>query len=212
MKKILLFLLLAFGLYQSGTCQVKKSSMKELFKTNRIDSVCFKFRCSHFDFGALTLHISRNGMRSEISTFEYDSLSCDYQDKYKPASISCEMVDYLISAVDHFFISRSSPIYAFRKKQDSYAETDYPIISVQLFPKRKYKKIEMLIGGVYYKGKKWQGNDLVIYTKPFKRFVQIMTNIIVTEIGGEVLDIYKEQMQKLREEKDAEIFVNDDSK
>ena len=144
--------------------------------------------------------------RDRVS-YVLDSIDAkDYRRVYYPARLNGASQNYILTMIDRLYVSKTIGIFELRKKENFEVETEYDMLYVDIYyKKRRKRRMKLLLGEVYSTKPSYSFNETHVYTRAFRQFVQFL--IYVTAEQGPYSIRYDSLIRKRNSmQKDDEIF------
>lgn len=104
---------------------------------------------------------------------------------------------------DSLFVKKSLPIYDLRRVVENTLEAEDDCLEVEY----GRKKISIYLGNVYDKGMQQVGDCEVVYSRPFRLFIQLLYDICAKNSGRNPERLYNAMLQNMAQSDKNEILI-----
>lgn len=104
---------------------------------------------------------------------------------------------------DGLFVKKSLPVYDMKREVENVLEAEDDCLEVEYGD----KKISIYLGDVYDKGMQQVGDCEVVYSRPFRLFIQLLYDICANNSDQNPERLYKAMLQDMAESDKNEILI-----
>ena len=180
----------------------KRNKIFDEMSRRGIDSISVAYNLPQLTYSNFYITVYR-----DRASYVLDSLDAkDYRSVYYPARLNGASQNYILTMIDRLYVSKTIGVFKLRKKENFEVETEYDMLYVDIYyKKRRKRRMKLLLGEVYSTKPSYSFNETHVYTRAFRQFVQFL--IYVTAEQGPYSIRYDSLIRKRNSmQKDDEIF------
>ena len=184
----------------------KRNKIFDEMSKRGIDSISVVYYHSQLTHSSFYITVYRDKVSYMLDSLARESEAEDSRFVYYPARLNGASQDYILTMIDRLYVSKTIGIFELRKKENFEVETEYDMLYVDIYyKKRRKRRMKLLLGEVYSTKPSYSFNETHVYTRAFRQFVQFL--IYVTAEQGPYSIRYDSLIRKRNSmQKNDEIF------